>query len=257
MSDVRLTMRQIRSEFRSFWRNPAAAGFTFIFPLMFMVIFNLLFDDPYTGRGPKVSAATFFTPAIIALSVVSACFTNIAMGVVFAREEGILKRVRGTPLPAWSYLAGRIGSAIIVAAILVAIVSAFGAIFYDVSLPGRTLPAFIVTLVVGAASLCAAGLAATTLVPNEDAAPPVVNFMVLPLLFISDVFIPLENAPAWLTWIANVFPIKHLSNSLLTSFIPGASTGSGFVADDLIVMAAWGVGAALVAARTFRWEPSR
>ena len=255
--DLRLTMRQIRSEFRSFWRNPAAAGFTFVFPLMFMVIFNLLFDQPYAGRGIEVNAARFFTPAIIALSVVSACFTNIAMGVVFAREEGILKRVRGTPLPAWSYLAGRIGNSIIVAAMLVVIVAAFGAVFYDVPMPGSTLPAFIVTLIVGAGSLCAIGLAATTLVPNEDAAPPVVNFMVLPLLFISDVFIPLDNAPAWLTTIANVFPIKHLSNSLLTSFIPGPAGGSGFVAGDLIVMGAWGVGAAIVAARTFRWEPSR
>lgn len=254
-SDAALVVRQFRAEWKSFWRNPAAAGFTFVFPLMFMVIFNLLFNDPYTGRGPRVSAATFFTPALITFSVVSACFTNVAMGVVFAREDGVLKRVRGTPLPSWAYLAGRIVNAMAVTVILVLIMLAFGVLVYDVSLPGATAPAFVISLLVGAASLCTMGLAATTLVPNEDAAPPIINLMVLPLLFISDVFIPLDNAPGWLTWLAGVFPIRHLSNSLIGSFIGG--DGSGFNGTDLAVMAGWGLAAGLFAVRRFRWEPKR
>lgn len=256
MSDAALAVRQFRAEFRSFWRNPAAAFFTFAFPLMFMVIFNLLFDDPYTGRGPRVSASTFFTPAIIAMSVVSACFTNIAIGVVFARDQGILKRVRGTPLPPWIYLAGRIASSVAIAFILVVIVSAFGAVFYSVELPGQTLPGFALALGAGSACLCALGLAVTRLVRNFDAAPPVINAIVLPLLFISDVFIPLQDAPGWLTTLAGIFPIKHLTNSLLASFIP-AGDGSGIVWWDLAVLAAWGTGGAIVAAKTFRWEARR
>ncbi|HEX9695367.1 MAG TPA: ABC transporter permease [Actinomycetota bacterium] len=254
-SDAGLVVRQFRAEWKSFWRNPAAAGFTFVFPLMFMVIFNLLFDDPYTGRGPRVSAATFFTPALITFSVVSACFTNVAMGVVFAREEGVLKRVRGTPLPPWIYLAGRIVNAMAVTVILVAIMLVFGVAIYGVELPGATMPAFVVTLLVGAASLCALGLAATVAVPNEDAAPPIINLMVLPLLFISDVFIPLDNAPAWLIRFADVFPIRHLSNSLIEAFI--GRGGSAFNAPDLLVIAGWGVAAVAFSVRAFRWEPKR
>ncbi len=252
-ADVRLALRQFRSENRSFWRNPPAAFFTFAFPLMFMVIFNLLFDDPYTGRGPRVSASTFFTPAIIALSIVSACFTNIAIGMVFARDQGILKRVRGTPLPAWAYLAGRILNAVFVALVLVVIVSAFGSIVYDVDLPGKTMPAFIVAVLAGSACFTALGLAVTAIVRNADAAPPVVNAIILPLLFVSDVFIPLENAPDWLQFFSNLFPVKHLSNSLLSAFIP--TGGSGFVGADLLVMLAWAVAGVLIASRTFRWEP--
>lgn len=256
-SDVAMTVRQFKAQNRSFWRNPAAAFFTFLFPLMFMVIFNLLFNDPYTGRGPRVSASTFFTPAIIALSLVGACFTNIAIGLTFNREQGILKRVRGTPLPDGVYLAGFIANAVFIALILVVIVGAFGAIVYNVDLPTRTLPAFLLTVLVGSFCFTALGVAVTTLVPNADAAPPMINGMILPLLFISDVFVPLENAPAWLTTFSNIFPIKHLSNSLLTAFIPTPGRGSGIVVDDLLVMAAWGIAGVLIAARTFRWDPKR
>lgn len=254
-SDLALLWRQFRAENRSFWRNPPAAFFTVLFPLMFMVIFNLLFTTPYTGRGTPVSSATFFTPAIIALSIVGASFTNVAMGVVVARESGILKRVRGTPLPDWVYLGGRIANASAVGVFLVVVVAAFGAIFYNVPLPGRTLPAFILTVIIASASLTAIGLAVTPLVPNEDAAPPVINAMALPLLFISDVFIPLSHTPKWLTTFANLFPIKHLSNALLTAFIPTPGHASGFQWVDLGVLTAWGVVGAVIAARTFRWEP--
>jgi ABC-2 type transport system permease protein len=254
MSNLALALRQFRYENRSFWRNPAAAFFTFMFPLMFMVIFNLLFDDTYRGRGIPKSASTFFTPAIITLSVVSACFMNIAMGVVFAREQGVLKRVRGTPLPGWAYLAGRILNSLFITVLLVVIVAAFGAVFYDVELPTRTLPAFVVSVLAGAAALTAVGLAATTIVPNADAAPPVLNGIQLPILFISNVFVPIDHAPRWLHWISNLFPVRHLSNLLLTAFIPrGGETG--FVLEDLAMLAAWAVFGVVVAMRTFRWEP--
>ena len=256
MSDRTLLWRQFQAEMRSFSRNPAAAGFTVAFPLMFMVIFNLLFNHPITvGLGQRVKAAQFYTPGIIALSIVGASFTNVALGVVFAREAGLLKRVRGTPLPAWIYLGGRILAASAVGLALLVIVSAFGALVYDVPLPGKTFPAFLVTVIVSSASFTALGLAATALVRNEDAAPPVINFMVLPLLFISNVFIPLNSAPKWVQTLSGLFPIKHLANSLLVTFLPGR--GTGFVAKDLLVLIAWGVFGGLIAAKKFRWEPSK
>ncbi|MHB8513259.1 MAG: ABC transporter permease [Actinomycetota bacterium] len=256
MTDLKLLWKQFLSENRAFRRNPASAGFTVAFPLMFMVIFNLLFHgNVILGPGLKVSNSTFYTPAVIAFSIVSASFTNIAIGIVFAREAGILKRVRGTPLPGWIYLGGRILNSIAVGLFLIVVVGAFGKIFYHVQLPGRTLPAFIVSVLVGTVALTACGLAATAAVPNEDAAPAVINFMVLPLLFISDVFIPLHNAPKWLVTISTIFPIKHLSSSLIQSFV--ISHGSGFIAHDLIVLGIWGVIGTIIATRTFRWEPSK
>jgi ABC-2 type transport system permease protein len=263
VSDLGLAVRQVRYENKAFWRNPASAFFTFAFPLMFLVIFNLIFGSETTSRFGcftatgavrKFSVSNFYIPTVTAFAVISACYTNIAITVAFNRDEGILKRLRGTPLPSWVYLFGRIVHAIIIAMILVVIVILFGRAFYHVELPTKTLPAFIATLAVGAACFSALGLAVTAIIPNADASPAVVNATILPLLFISDVFIPLNNAPGYLTTFSNIFPVKHFSHGLLTAYSP-CPHGSAFVANDLIVMAAWCVGAVVLSARFFSWEP--
>lgn len=256
MSAARLAVRQVAYENRAFWRNPAAAFFTFVFPLMFMVIFNLIFgNSDYEGFGGRVvSQATFYTPAIIAFSVITACYTNLAIGTSFAREYGDLKRVRGTPLPAWAYMTGRIAHSVFVAILLVVIVAAFGRLAYDVSLPGHTMPAFLISLAVGAFAFAALGLAMTAAVPNVDAAPAVVNASILPLFFISDVFIPLSVAPDWVGRVAGVFPIKRFSHALISAYNP-FETGSGFRLLDLAILAAWGVAGVALAIRFFSWEP--
>ena len=100
MSGLRVALRQLRYEQRSFRRNPPAAFFTVVFPLMFLVIFNLLFgDDPIDVAGGVTSASTFYVPAIAALSIISACYTNVAMSVSITHDRGVLKRLRGTPCP--------------------------------------------------------------------------------------------------------------------------------------------------------------
>lgn len=255
MSDLALALRQVRYENKAFWRNPFSAFFTFAFPLMFLLIFNVVFGGgKYEGFGRPVSTSTFYTPSIIVFSVITACYTNIAMTVTFARSQGILKRLRGTPLPNWGYLFGRIVHAVLIATLLVVIVAAFGRIFYDVRLPGRTVAAFLVGLSLGAATFCALGLALTGIIPNAESAPAIVNISILPLLFISDVFIPLDKAPPWLISVANVFPVKHFAHAALTAFNP-FTTGSGFVASDLIVMGVWCVAGVVIAIRRFSWEP--
>lgn len=254
MNSAALAVRQVGFENRAFWRNPAAAFFTFAFPLLFMVIFNLLFgggDAP-----PGQSAADFFTPGIIAFSVITATFTNIAMMVTFAREEGVLKRVRGTPLPPWAYLAGRIGHAMLIALLLTVIVAAFGALFFGVEVPWTRLPALIVTLIVGAGCFCALGLALTGFIPNADAAPAIVNAAIFPLLFISNVFIQMNNAPAWLDTVSRIFPVRHFADALMEIYSP-LTTGSGFNWENLGIIALWGAAGVLIALRTFSWEPRR
>ena len=255
MNDLTLALRQVTYENRTYWRNPVPAFFTFAMPLMFLVIFNLFFGDSDFERfGTTVSGSTFYIPGIIALSVISASYTNIAMMVSIARDQGLLKRFRGTPLPAWGFLFGKIAHATLVALLLVVIVTTAGAVFYDVEVPTSTMPAFIVTLIVGAAAFCSLGLAMSALIRNADAAPSIVNATLLPLLFISNIYISIENAPPWLNTVGNIFPIKHFSEALGRAFNP-LETGSGFDVTALAVMAAWGVGGVLVSVRFFSWEP--
>ena len=257
MTTLALALRQVRYENRTFWRNPVAAFFIFIFPLMFLAIFNLLFgNSEITFPGGTVSGSTFYVPAIVTLSVIHACYHNVAVGMSFSRDLGLLKRIHGTPLPGWSYMFGKICHSVLLSILLVLIVTAAGVVFYGVDTPTNTLPAFLVTLVVGAATFCALGLAIMTVIPNADASPAIVNASTLPLLFISDVFIPLDDAPGWLAALADVFPIRHFAMAMHTSFSP-FETGAGFEPVHLLVMAGWMVGGAVVAMRFFAWEPRR
>ncbi|MBW3594661.1 MAG: ABC transporter permease [Actinobacteria bacterium] len=245
MSTAVLTLRQFRYNNKAFWRNPAAAFFTFAFPIMFLVIFNALFGN-----------AEFFVPGIAAFGIVSACYTNIAITVTVLREEGVLKRVRGTPLPPSSYLIGRVLHAIFLAYVLVAIIALFGAVFYDVDLPTSTLAPFILSIAVEAASFCALGLAMTSLIPNTDAAPAIVNALVIPTAFISDVWAPYANAPPWLQAIADFLPMKHAVDTMKCSFLPG-ECASAYQWFDLGIVVAWGVFGLAAAVLRFRWEPRR
>lgn len=243
MSSFALALRQVRYENKSFWRNPPAAVFTFAFPLMFLVIFNGLFGEN-----------DFFVPSIAAFSVISACYTNIAITVSFGRDEGILKRVRGTPLPSWAYLFGRIAHATLIAILLVAIVTLAGMWFYGVDPPTAASGKFLLSLAVGAAAFCALGLALTAVIPNAEASPAIVNASILPLMFISNVFYPSTRLPEWLKTVAELFPPKHFADAMLASF---ASSGATWDVVDVAVVAAWGIVAALLAARFFTWEPRR
>jgi ABC-2 type transport system permease protein len=255
VSALRLAARQVRYENKAFWRNPPSAFFTFAFPLIFLVLFNLLFgDQPLELPGGTVSASTFYVPAIAAFAVITATFTNLSISVSLARDQGLLKRVRGTPLPGWAYLAGRVAHAVLMALLLVAIVTTAGALFYGVDVPTTTLPAAAVAVAVGAFAFSSLGLAMTAAVPNADAAPAVANAVILPLLFISDIFIRTEEAPAWLRTMADLFPVKHLSQALQTAFDPFV-TGAGFEWGHLAVVAAWGVAGLVLAVRFFSWEP--
>ena len=246
MSGTALALRQIAYENRAFWRNPPAAFFTFVFPLLFMLIFNVLFS---------ADAARFFTPAIIVFGVVTATFTNLAMSISIVRDAGVLKRVRGTPLPPWAYLAGRIGHAVLVALLLVVIVAAFGALVYSVPVPWDALPALVLLLAVAAAAFSALGLGVAGLIPNADAAPAIVNAVVLPVLFISNVFIQMDNAPGWLDTVSHVLPVRHFADAMLDLYRLGADAGVPWAA--IGVIAAWGVIGVALALRFFSWEPRR
>jgi ABC-2 type transport system permease protein len=262
---VRAVLRQFRFTNTAFWRNPASAFFTFAFPLIFLVLFtSLLGGGEIVIQGTDLAQSTYYVGVMAAFGVISACYTNIAISTVFNRDAGILKRLRGTPLPPWAYLTARVLHGTVVGVILVVLMLVFGRLVYDVDLPtGLDLVWFAVAIVVGSLSLAALALALTAAIPNADAAPPIVNASILPLLFISGVFIPLgDDAPTWLTTTANIFPIKHLVDAMLNAFLGGYALPNGvqpFTLDpwDVAIVAAWGLAGLLIAARTFSWEPRR
>ena len=255
-SGLRLLGQQIRYTNKAFWRNPASAFFTFLFPLMFLVIFTALFGNERVDMaGRQVSLSTVYVPLIAVFSIITATYTNLAISVSFARDQGVLKRIRGSPIPGWAYLLGRIVHAVLVATLLVAIVAAFGALFYEAELPRDTLPAFLLTLAVGAATFSALGLAITAVIPNADASPPIVNGSILPLLFLSGVFIPIQDPNAWYVQISKAFPIYHFAQAMTSAYFP--VSGSGFETGHLLVMGAWGIGGLVLSVLFFSWEPRR
>ena len=248
-----LLLRQVRYTNKAFWRNPASAFFTFAFPLMFLVIFTTLLGHNRVNLGDRtVSSSTYYVAAMASFAVITACYTNVAMNVTFQRDLGVLKRTRGTPLPSGVYLGARVLHALMVAVLLVVVTAGFGRVFYQADIPtGITLVRFLVVLVIGAGSFCALGFAVTALIPNADASPAIVNASILPLLFLSGIFIPLgSNAPAWIRWIARVFPVRHFAAGMQAGFL-----GTTFSWTDVLIVAAWGVGGLLLAIRFFSWEP--
>jgi ABC-2 type transport system permease protein len=256
MSDLAQALRVVRFTNKAFWRNPANAFFTFAFPLMFLVIFTALFGtDTVPVAGREISTSTFYVGAIATFSIITATYTNLAINISFTRDLGVLKRIRGTPIASWSFMVGRILHAILVTLLLVAIVVAFGALFYEAEVPTDTLPAFLVTMAVGAASFSALGLAITSVIPNADASPAIVNASILPLLFLSGIFIPIQDPNAWYVTVAKVFPVYHFAEAMNSAYF--SVSGSGFEGGHLLILGAWGLGGAIAASRFFSWEPRR
>ncbi len=252
---ARVTFTQARYVNKAFWRNPSRAFFTFAFPLMFLVIFSSLvgnFDVPVGNH--VVKSATYYVASMGAYAVINACWNSLAIALAFQREEGLLKRVRGTPMPSSAFLVSRVLHSVAVGVGLVVVTAAFGRAFYGVSLPtGLTLARFLMALVVGAAAFCALGLATVSFLPNTDSAIVTTNAIVLPLLFLSGVFIPITaKSPSWIQWVARVFPVRHFVNAMQTAFL-----GAPFSWSDVGVIALWGAAALVVALRLFTWEPRR
>lgn len=253
MSAAALVAHQFRFEQKVFWRSPAAVFFTVMFPVIFLLLFASLFGDQEI-ESLGIDAATYYVPGIITLAVVSATLVNVSMRMVEMRESGRLKRMHGTPLPTWAYFGGRIGNSFVVSVLMVVIVTLLGRVLYGVEVPTETIPALLVTLIVGTFAFCSLGLALSIAIPSEQAAPPITNFTVLPLYFLSGVFVPESEIPDGVLTFASLFPIRPFFQAFLTAYDP-LTQGAGFDWGHLAVVAAWGVAGILVAMRFFRWSP--
>jgi ABC-type multidrug transport system permease subunit len=166
----------------------------------------------------------------------------------------VLKRLQGTPLPGWAYLAGRVGSALWVGLLATAATVGVGVLLYDVQIVGRTLPAVLVTILLGTACMSALGLAVAALTPNVQTFAVVALATLIPLSFISDIFIVGGDLPRWVEVAGWLFPLKHLANAMADAFNPTIG-GSGFAWGHLAVVAAWGIAGLAVAAALLRFDP--
>ena len=243
-----LLAHQVRYEQLSFWRNPQSAVCTFIFPVVFVTIIGALFGG--VGRSPYfggLSALQYYVPTIAALSVLGSCYGQLAVALAMRRQTGILKRARATPLPAWAYFGGLLAHCVLVSAIDIMLIVSVGRL-YGIPFPTHWL-AIGLTLVLGAASFCALGVAVASVISNAEAAPAVAQLVLFPLLFVSGTYMPIHSQ--LVNRIAGWLPVRPFNEALTGPF--AQHTGADW--PHLVVLAAWGGVGAMVAIRRFRWDP--
>jgi ABC-2 type transport system permease protein len=238
--DLGLVLWQIRYEQRAYWRNRGRGVFTFLFPIMFLAIFASLDKGQTISTRGDIAFNDFFVPGILAYGIIATTFINLAIGTAILRDQGILKRMQGTPLPRWGYVLARIGSAFIVMLAMTIVVLGLGAAVWGLSFRFGALPGLVVSLLLGTACFTTIGIGITQFIPNAEAGPVVVNLAVLPLTFISNIWFPIDSLPQVLKTIAGIFPIKALASSLQYVFDPRYH-GAGLNGTDLWVLTIWTV----------------
>jgi ABC-2 type transport system permease protein len=254
LSDLHLVGRQVYYEQLSFWLNPIGAIFTVGFPLVFLILLGASAGSSRVKLLGNIKLIQYYVPGFVAFGVMSACFTTLAIVLVNRREEGLLKRLRLSPLPTWAFLGAIFISTLLVAFVQVIVLLAVGRFGFGVHLPAN-VGAFVIAVVVGGLSFTALGAAISTLIPNPDAAGPVTNVVFFVLLFLAGLWFPISNGSG-LAQFSSFFPIRHFITAVFAPFNlkQGASPWAWH---DLLVVAIWGVAAAVFAIWRFRWAPHR
>jgi ABC-2 type transport system permease protein len=242
MSTMALAWEQFRFERKLFWRNPSAAFFNFLLPILLLVLIATAFAS-------ESDELDVLIPGVAGMGVLATTFTALAFNLTLLRDEGVLKRIRGTPIPEGAYLAGIIGSATLNAFLQVALVVVIGNLIYGVDWPQEPLLLGAFTLL-GVVCFAALGVAFAQAIPNEDAAPAYTNAIFLPLIFISGVFYSADELPEALKVIAEALPLKHLIDGLSQAIVGGG----GDAGTAALVVAAWAAAGLFLAVRYFRWE---
>ena len=242
-----LAWRQYRLERKMFWRNPSAAFFNFLLPLLFLGLFGAIFsgDD---------DLLQVIVPGIAAMSVMSTTFNALAFNITALRELGILKRIRGTPLPTSAYLAGIFGSAVTNTASQIVIISVAGSVLFGLDWP-QNLLSLIFFVSLGVICFASLGVALSHAIPNFESAPAYVNAVFLPVIFISGVFYVVDYVPRVLRDIAEVLPLKHVIDGLSGAMVTGRGVRDNLVA--LVVLLLWGAAGTVLAIRGVSWDARR
>lgn len=257
MSDAGLVLRQAGYGLKSLSRNPRALVFTVAFPIVLLLLFGSIFGKGSGGTtrldgGGRVDADAYLTAGMIAYAIMMACYSSLAITLTTERESGQLKRFRGTPVPAWTFIVARIVRSIVLVTVMAAALLVLARIAFDVHTSAAGFAELAVFTVLGTAAMCALGVAITTVTTTTDSASTIAPFSTVILSFISGVFIPIDQLPDSLVQIGRVFPLAHLAAGLQAAFAGGSVQLSG---ENVGVLALWGAVGIVVAARSFRWEP--
>jgi ABC-2 type transport system permease protein len=252
--DVRLVGRHVYYEQLSFWLNPIGAIFSIGFSVVFLVLLSI------SGGGSKVASLggapliQYYVASFCAYGVMSVCFTNLAITLVIRRENRQLMRLRLSPLPTRVMIAATAVNAAIISAVDIIVLILIGTLAFHVTLPAQPL-ALVLVVLIGVGCFSMMGVAASTLVPNQEAAGPVVSLVFLVLAFLAGLYFPLTPGSG-LAVISDWFPVRHMITAVFATFDPRPGAAS-LQWQDLLNMAVWGAAGALVAVRRFRWEPRR
>jgi ABC-2 type transport system permease protein len=251
MSEVRMAGYQTLLEQRSFWRNPEYVVFTFALPPVLLVVVGST-KQWHPIPGTHVSQIALFVPSILAFGVAVAAFGNLATRIAILRSDGVLKRIRTTPLRPATYLVAQLVSTVLTTLLVAVSTMLLGLVLYGVTpLAGQAL-LLILGLLIGVTCFASLGLALSTVIRNADVASPIVNVTYLPVAILSGVFDPSLTLPGWLSRVVGLLPIKPLAVILEDAYNPAAHP---FPASDLIVLAAWSAVGIAIALRWFRWQP--
>jgi ABC-2 type transport system permease protein len=245
---VRLFLHQLRADQLVFWRGRESAVFVFIFPILLFLLLGVVYDGEYRGR----DVADYLTFALIGYGVANTTFGGLAIMLVLRREYGILKRLRATPLPAATYLAAVVCSGLLVFALQAVVIVLLGTTLYGARMPDDVL-SVILAFAYAAICFAALGLGLAGLIRSAEGASAVVNVIALPMTFLSGGFGPTREFPEFLRTVAEALPLTYVIE-LMVGVVYG---GKAFWEQPgaIAVLGLWGAVGAIVAWRTFGWEP--
>ena len=255
-SDPVLLWRQTRHELTALRRTPITLILSIGLPLLFFVLLSALIGNEVVDERGGVRVVQFLAPGMAAFGVVMATFSFLSIGLAEARSTGVIKRQSGAPVPRWVLIGGRMGAALLLGLTSTALVLAAGVAFYDLQVPSRSVLAILTTFVLASACFSALGLALAMALPTMQLTIAVSNGIVIPLAFLSDMFMMTGQMPDWLATIGWLFPLKHLTAVFADALNPYLS-GSGFELDHLAVIALWGLAGAVVATVQLRRDRDR
>ncbi len=244
-------MHELKTEQILFWRNREAAFFTFFLPVIFFLVFGSIYGNS-TITKEHIRAAPFLEAGMIGYGVASTAFAGLAITMVIRRESGVLKRIRATPLPPWTYLMAVLVSTFITFLVEAALLIVLGRLLFSVAIPTRPL-SLLVALVIGAGAFAAMGLGLTGFVRSAEGSSAVVNFVYLPMAIISGTFFTPKEYPGFLRAIADVLPLTYFTKLTRDVMVRHhhiwSETGS------IAVVLLWGAVGLAAAIRGFRWQP--
>jgi ABC-2 type transport system permease protein len=248
---MRLLLHQLRNEQRLYWRSHELAFFTFLFPVLIFVLLGSVYGNDKISK-EHLKGSHYLLAGILGYGLASTAFAGLAIILVIRRESAILKRLRGTPLPAWTYIASTVLSAIIVYAIEVIVLVALARGLFGVPLPSKVL-SLVLALLLGAFAFAAMGIGLATAIRSAEGSSAVVNAVYLPMGFISGSFWSPHAYPRFLEVIADILPLTYFIR--MTRDIVLHNTEIWNEGTAVGVIAAWGAVGLFFALRRFRWEP--